>query len=222
MPSPPLSLVDASYLYAAEAHRGDLRKGTSIPYLSHLLSVAALVWEYGGDGGQVAAAFLHDVAEDHGGAERLANVRSRFGDRVADIVGACSDSLVDTTSGAAKAPWIERKSAYLFHIEAMADDAVLVTAADKLHNARSLLADHRRIGDALWSRFSADQAHQLWYLRAVGAALGRRPPAVVIVAELQRVLDDLTNSAVATTPDLEARIAVVAAAIPRQGRQSLP
>ena len=115
---------DRALLYATHVHGGQVRKGTSTPYVAHLLAVAATVIEYGGDEDLAIAALLHDSAEDQGGNARLKDVRNRFGERVARIVEACSDSLADTAGGERKAGWQERKDAYLAHIRE-ADEDVL-------------------------------------------------------------------------------------------------
>lgn len=170
-------LVLAASSYAAEAHRSDIRKGTTIPYLSHLWSVAALVLEQGGDDRQVAAALLHDVVEDHGGMRRLDELRARFGDDVADLVEGLSDSLVDTTSCERKAPRRERKEEYLRYL-AIADERVaLVSACDRLHNARCILADLRNEGFDVWVRFNAAKKDQLWYYESLVTTLDEKVPA---------------------------------------------
>ncbi len=138
---------------AASFHRGDVRKGTTIPYVSHLLQVAGLVLEYGGDEDEAIAGLLHDAAEDAGGETALARIASGFGDKVAGIVRENSDSITDAK--AHKAPWRERKAAYLAAIPHKTEAACLVSIADKVHNARSLLADCRLVGDSHWSRFNA-------------------------------------------------------------------
>jgi (p)ppGpp synthase/HD superfamily hydrolase len=126
--------------YARTLHAADIRKGTAIPYLSHVLSVAALVLEHGGSEDHAIAALLHDLGEDHGGREQIEAIRAEFGDLVADIVEACSDDL--PAAGEEKRAWRERKEAYIAHLRSASADAVLVSAADKLHNARALVADY--------------------------------------------------------------------------------
>ena len=197
-----LDLVLRASAYAAQAHRDDLRKGTTIPYLSHLWSVAALVLEHGGDDGQVAAALLHDVVEDHGGSGRLDEVRATFGPDVAELVEALSDSVTDTTGGEEKAPWRERKEAYLRHL-AMADERVaLVSACDKLHNARCILADLRVVGPDLWERFSvSDPADQLWYYESLVVALQPRAPGS-LADELERTIAAIRHEVHDATKDL--------------------
>ena len=175
-----LNLVLAASTYAADAHCKDVRKSTTIPYLSHLWAVAALALEHGADDEQVAAALLHDVAEDQGGEKRLADVRRRFGDGVADLVAALSDSLVDTASGDEKPEWRERKTGYLAHLADADARVALVSACDKLHNARCILADVRTDGAEVWKRFNVTDPHlQIWYYEGVTAALKPRVPAAL-------------------------------------------
>ncbi|MGD9695482.1 MAG: HD domain-containing protein [Thermoleophilia bacterium] len=181
--------------YAVEAHAEQRRKGTGIPYVAHLLAVAALVIEDGGRDGDLSedeaiAALLHDVVEDQGGRERLADVRARFGERVAQIVEACSDSLEATGP---KAPWRGRKEAYLAHLESADPGVLRVSLADKVHNSRAILDDYRDIGDALWTRFRPE-SDPLWYYGALSEVFSRRRPGRLadelagIVAELRAEL----------------------------------
>ena len=156
---------DRALLYATHVHGGQRRKGTSIPYVAHLLAVAATVLEYGGDEDLAIAALLHDSVEDQGGKARLEDVRNRFGERVAQIVKACSDSLADIAKGERKAHWQERKEAYLAHLRTAEPDILRVSLADKVHNARAILRDLRNpeVGDRIWSRFSQPREDTLWY-----------------------------------------------------------
>ncbi|MFH2072142.1 MAG: HD domain-containing protein [Actinomycetota bacterium] len=172
---------DDALRYAADVHRAQVRKGSDIPYLAHLLSVAALVIEHGGDEDQAIGALLHDAAEDAGGAERIADIRHRYGDRVAEIVDACSDTLETP-----KPPWRIRKEAYLARLSEAADEVLLVSAADKLHNARSILSDYLEVGDDLWDRFTTGRDGQLWYYGEVTAILRRRLPG--------RLTDELADT----------------------------
>lgn len=159
---------------AFDAHAGDVRKGTTTPYVAHVLAVSALVLEHGGDEDQAVAALLHDVAEDAGGERRLGEIAARFGDRVAAIVRVLSDSLVSDPTR--KAPWWERKVTYLDQLATAPPDALLVAAADKAHNLGALVDDYRRAGEDLWERFNpeAGRAGQLWYARRVSEVIGAR------------------------------------------------
>lgn len=194
--------MDRAFAMARRLHGAQLRKATATPYLAHLLSVAALVLEHGGDEDLAIAALLHDAAEDQGGAPVVAAIRAEFGDRVADVVLACSDSLAEDPT--AKAPWWERKAAYLDRLGDEPTDVVLVSAADKLHNLRSMVADHRRQGEALWERFNpeAGRAGQLWYqhqlVERLGAVAGAVGPLRELVDELARTLARLERLVVAS------------------------
>lgn len=177
---------------AREAHLDDVRKGTDITYLSHLLVVSALVLEHGGDEDQAIAALLHDIAEDAGGEARLAEIERRFGPGVESIVRACSDSLAEDPTQ--KAPWWERKVAYVAHLAEADPRALLISAADKLHNTTAMVEDYRREGEALWRRFNAGRPEQLWYQQAVAEVLAERlpdDPAAKLVARLQRTVSTL-------------------------------
>jgi (p)ppGpp synthase/HD superfamily hydrolase len=146
---------DRALLYATHVHGGQVRKGTGIPYVAHLLAVAATVLEYSGDEDLAIAALLHDSVEDQGGKARLDDVRNRFGEGVARIVEACSDSLADTGKGERKSDWRPRKEAYLAHLRTADEDILWVSLADKVHNARTILRDLRKpdIGEKVWARF---------------------------------------------------------------------
>lgn len=177
-------------------HAVDARKGTTIPYFAHLMSVSAIVLEHGGDEDQAIAALLHDAGEDHGGTARIDAIRTEFGDTVADIVAACSDSLTHDRND--KPPWRQRKAAYLEHLAHEPLRAVLVSAADKLHNARSIVTDYRSLGDDLWQRFNADagRAGTLWYYRSLCTTLAPRlagTPAAALADELVRTVDELES-----------------------------
>ena len=191
-----VDLVAQARRYAAEVHAGDVRKGTGVAYMEgHLEPVARIVRRAGGDSAQVAAAYLHDAAEDHGGQHRLDDIAVRFGGDVAGIVRDLSDSLVDTEGGAEKAPWLERKRAYLASLADKPVRSVEVAAADKLHNATSIRDDFRRLGDAIWDRFTvADPAEHLWYYDRLADViverLGHAPTAVA----LRQVVDELIDA----------------------------
>lgn len=157
---------DAALSLAADLHRQQTRKGSEVPYLSHLLGVASLVIEHGGDEDEAIAALLHDAVEDQGGEATLAVIREGFGSRVAEIVAGCTDAVSQP-----KPPWRGRKEAYIRHIREDASPSVrLVSNADKLHNARAILNDYREIGDELWERFSTDVDGLIWYYRSLADA----------------------------------------------------
>jgi (p)ppGpp synthase/HD superfamily hydrolase len=151
-----------AFQFAAEKHAAQTRKASTIPYIAHLMGVASLVLEGGGDEDLAIAALLHDVVEDCGGAPMLKDVRRRFGKRVADVVDGCTDSDADP-----KPPWRERKENYLRHLKRADAGTRLVSAADKLNNIRSILSDYREIEESVWARFNGGREGTLWYYRAL-------------------------------------------------------
>ncbi len=157
--------------FAAEKHAGQTRKASTIPYIAHLMGVASLVLEAGGDEDLAIAALLHDVVEDCGGAPMLKEVRRRFGVRVAKVVDGCTDADTDP-----KPPWWERKELYIRHLRRADADTRLVSAADKLNNVRSILADYRQVGESVWSRFNGGREGTLWYYRTLREEFLRRKP----------------------------------------------
>lgn len=181
---------------ASEYHRRDVRKGTSIPYLSHLLQVAGLVLEAGGDEDQAIVGLLHDAVEDAQTAEEAAVRRDaigrRFGDRVLGIVDACTDGDPDEKQ---ELTWRERKERYLAHLEDVAPNVLLVSVSDKLHNARAVLRDYRSLGEDLWGRFNGGKGGTLWYYRSL-ADLYRRRGGVPYAEELGAVVEELERHAV--------------------------
>jgi len=176
---------ERAILYTSKLHKDQVRKGSNIPYVTHLLAVAALVGENGGTEDEVVAALLHDAPEDQGGEAILEDIRDRFGDGVAEIVDGCTDTYEDP-----KPPWRERKERYLHHLAGASRSVRLVSSADKLHNARSVLSDYRTLGEDLWKRFNGGKDGTLWYYRAVIDALPDENP---IVEELGRVVGDLED-----------------------------
>jgi (p)ppGpp synthase/HD superfamily hydrolase len=191
---------DAALHYATAHHARQLRKGTDVPYVAHLLAVASLALEMGGDEDEAIGALLHDVVEDGGGSEALAVIDEQFGPVVAEIVLANSDA-VDDGSGA-KPPWWERKRAYVDAIATKSPGALRVSLADKLHNGRAILLDYRTHGDALWARFGQGQgiATRIYY-RELAVAFERERPRVGTLAEpfvdeLRRVVDAISELAV--------------------------
>jgi len=171
--------------YAARLHANQHRKRTGRPYIGHLLGVASIVIEYGGDEEMAIAALLHDAVEDQGGLPRLREIRRKFGHRVADIVDGCTDAY-----GEPKPPWSERKRAYLARLGKESADVRLVSAADKLSNARETLHDLRIHGEGVFERFKGKKEGTLWYYRALIAAfraVGNNP----LIDELDRVVSEL-------------------------------
>jgi (p)ppGpp synthase/HD superfamily hydrolase len=176
---------DAAYQLASDLHRRQRRKSTDIPYLSHLLAVAGLVLEHGGDEDEAIAALLHDAVEDQGGQPTLDLIRLEFGANVADLVSALSD-----TDETPKPPWRPRKEAYLLHLEDAPTGVLRVSAADKLHNARSIVRDYLVFGEDLWNRFSAPASDQIWYYRSLSDVFLRRLGGP-LASDLSRAVADL-------------------------------
>lgn len=166
--------------YAVRVHGSQTRKDTTIPYISHLLGVAGLVLSDGGDEDEAIAALLHDAVEDQGGAPRLEDIRRRFGQRVGELVAACTEIQDDP-----KPPWQDRKEAYLEHLRHLEDQGALrVSLADKLDNVRSMVADRRRVGDKLFDRFNAPKESQRWYYGQLADAFSSSPLDSPMVTEL--------------------------------------
>jgi len=161
-------------LFAAQKHAGQTRKASTIPYLAHLMGVASLALEFGGNEDMAIAALLHDVVEDCGGAPMLREVHRRFGKRVAKIVDGCTDSDTDP-----KPPWRERKETYIRHLRNADAETRLVSAADKLNNIRSILSDYREVGEAIWTRFNGGRDGTLWYYRALLREFLRKPNRLI-------------------------------------------
>lgn len=180
--------LQRAFRYAAEKHAGQTRKQSAVPYLSHLMGVASLVLEAGGDEDIAIAALLHDVVEDCGGMPRLREIQRQFGPRVARMVEGCTDSF-----GEPKAEWVERKKDYLGHVKHAESETRLVSAADKLHNVRTILADYRRDGESIWTRFSGKREGTLWYYRALSDEFRRRG-ANRITGELEIAVRELEQA----------------------------
>jgi (p)ppGpp synthase/HD superfamily hydrolase len=181
--------LDRAFTLARTLHGGQVRKETAIPYLSHLMSVAAIVMEHGGDEDLAIAGLLHDGPEDAGGKDTLDEIRRDFGDRVASVVDECTD-----TYETPKPDWRPRKEAYLAHLPETSTDGLLVSAADKLHNARAILMDLVTHGPALFDRFNGKQEGTLWYYRSLVERFeqtGRVPPA--LLRELKVTVDAMCN-----------------------------
>jgi (p)ppGpp synthase/HD superfamily hydrolase len=170
---------------AVQLHARQARKSSRVPYLSHLLEVAGLVLENGGDEDQAIAALLHDGPEDQGGEATLAAIRDRFGPRVAAIVRACSDTLVSP-----KPPWQARKEAYIAHLDDNAADVWLVTLADKVHNARTIVTDMRSGGPAFLDRFAGGRDGTVWYYSTLAERLSVLAPGA-LSEELVRLVAEM-------------------------------
>ena len=187
---------DEALGFAADRHRKQKRKGTDIPYISHLLGVASIALLYGADEDEAIAALLHDTIEDQGGAKAREEIRQRFGDRVTEIVDACSDTDVEP-----KPPWRDRKAAYHAHVRSADKSVRLVSAADKLHNVTSMLSDYRQIGDALWGRFVSSEPtsrtesrdDQLWNYQELVKAF-KAGESTALTMELERAVGELETA----------------------------
>jgi len=185
---------DRAVQYANRIHANQTRKGTDVPYMTHLLGVASLVLENGAQSEEeVIGALLHDAAEDQGGRLRLEDIREQFGEQVGHIVDACTDSYDDP-----KPPWRPRKEAYVAHVRERVqrggdEPALRVSLADKLHNTRAIIADVRESGDALFERFSGKKDGTIWYYAALVEAFRGFPNRMV--GELEREVIELRRLA---------------------------
>lgn len=179
---------EEALVHASRLHKEQTRKGSETPYINHLLAVAAIVGENDGTEDEVIAALLHDAIEDT--PETKGALAERFGDEVAEIVDGCSDTDIIP-----KPPWRERKEIYVAHVKSAPPSVRFVSSADKLHNARAILADYRAVGEELWSRFRGGRDGTLWYYRALVEAYKSAGSATVIeefertVVEIERLAD---------------------------------
>jgi (p)ppGpp synthase/HD superfamily hydrolase len=171
--------------YAVNLHAAQYRKGSRIPYVSHLFAVTSLVLEDGGDEDQAIAALLHDAAEDQGGEKTLKEIEDLFGIRVAEIVAECTDSLVTP-----KPSWKNRKEKYLENLKHAPLDIKRISLADKLHNARSIVMDLRKSGSQIWSRFNGGKEGTLWYYQSL-AQIFKERGFDYLSSELERVLTEM-------------------------------
>lgn len=179
---------DDALIYAHHLHNEQTRKGTSTPYVSHLLAVTAIVIENGGTEDEAIAALLHDAIEDAGGDAIRGQLRERFGEQVLDIV----EGLTDTDQ-TPKPPWRARKEAYLAHLSEATPSVLLVSLADKQHNAHSILRDLRVQGAVVWQRFNGGKEGTLWYYRALVNAFRARAHFTPMVDELDRIVSTLEH-----------------------------
>lgn len=171
--------------YATDLHTNQIRKGSGVPYVTHLLGVASLVLEYDGNEDEAIAALLHDAVEDQGGAATRKAIAEKFGETVTQIVDGCTDTDISP-----KPPWQARKETYIAHIQSATQSVRLVSACDKVHNARAILADYRVMGEDLWGRFKGGREGTLWYYKALVEAYkktGEHP----VYDELERTVKDL-------------------------------
>jgi (p)ppGpp synthase/HD superfamily hydrolase len=180
--------------YAVQLHSADVRKGTSVPYIAHLLSVCALVLLDGGTEEEAIAGLLHDALEDHPDTTSRDVIAERFGQTVLTIVEGCTDTPPDYKGGA-KPPWKGRKSEYLEHLKGAGPKERRVSLADKLDNARSTLADYRALGEALWSRFNAGKDDQLWFYRSLKEAFRAVGATGFLLEEFERTVSEIEKLA---------------------------
>jgi len=194
---------DRAVAYALHVHSRDVRKSTAVPYVAHLLGVCSIVLENGGNEDEAIAALLHDAAEDHGGLEQLKEIHARFGENVTQIVAECSDSVLP--EGIVKSKWLWRKQRYIGGLVAFALErpgTLLVSAADKLYNLRSIHADMQRpgVGEAVFERFSGKKWGTLWYYRRLADVyLGFPGRHATIAAELGALIAAMCDGRDAAT-----------------------
>jgi (p)ppGpp synthase/HD superfamily hydrolase len=177
---------------AHQLHARQTRKGTSIPYVGHLLAVTSIVIENGGTEDEVIAALLHDAIEDAGGDRIRRLLRERYGENVLAIVEGCTD-----TDQTPKPPWRKRKEDYIAHVRHASPSIRLVSMADKLHNARSILRDYRVVGENVWKRFTGGKDGSLWYYRSL-VNVFREAGSSPLLDELDRVVSELEQLSGAT------------------------
>ena len=188
-----MSKLPNALALALEAHEGQVRKSTTIPYISHPMAVASIALEFGATEDQAIAALLHDAIED-GGPEYADKIQAMFGDHVHNLVQGCTDGTPDPTGK--KAPWLDRKTAYLAHLQEASDEVLLVSCSDKLHNARAIVSDLINDGPSVFNRFSATPEQTLWYYRQLATIFSNRksPPAKALEAVVSQ-MEALSQSA---------------------------
>jgi len=177
---------EQALIYATRAHAGQMRKKTGIPFVAHILGVTAIALEYGANETEAIGALLHDTVEDCGGKERLREIRQKFGNEVASIVDGCTD-----TYETPKPPWLERKRRYIEHLDSSTSSTRLVSASDKLHNTRAILAELRRHGLEVFERFAGKKDGTLWYYRTLVTSFRRFGDHVDLIDELDRVVSGI-------------------------------
>ena len=181
-----LNKLSPALALAIEAHQNQIRKSTQIPYISHPLAVASIALEFGASEDQAIAALLHDSIED-GGRKYEEVILAQFGQYVHDLVQGCTDGTPDKTGK--KAPWLERKTAYLEHLQIASDEILLVSCSDKLHNARAIVADLINEGPSVFERFSSTPEQTLWYYRQLANVFTNRktPPAKALESAVSQM-----------------------------------
>ncbi|MEO1428355.1 MAG: HD domain-containing protein [Cyanobacteria bacterium J06633_8] len=179
---------EQALIYATQLHANQTRKVDKIPYISHLMSVSALILEAGGSEDEAIAGLLHDAIEDQGGKATREQIRDKFGEQIVEIIDGCTES--DITP---KPPWKERKIQYIENIRNGSDSVKLVSLADKLHNARSLLIGYRNKGDKLWDYFSGSKEDKLWFYREL-LVIYQQSYDNFMTVELERILRELGNN----------------------------
>ena len=176
---------EQALVFALHLHRQQYRKGTGIPYFTHLMAVSEMVLEDGGNEDEAIAALLHDAVEDQGGESTLQEIKQRFGENVAAIVDGCTD-----TYQTPKPPWRERKEKYIQHLQSASESVKRVALADKLHNSRTILSTYRQIGEATWMRFNGGKTGTLWYYRTL-VNVFREIHTSPMLEDFTKVVDEL-------------------------------
>ena len=181
-----LTKLSHALALAIQAHNGQVRKSTTIPYISHPMAVASIALEFGATEDQAIAALLHDTIED-GGSKYEAIILAQFGQYVHDLVQGCTDGKPDKQGQ--KAPWLDRKTSYLAHLKESSDDILLVSCSDKLHNARAIVSDLINQGPSVFDRFSSTKDQTLWYYRKLANIFSSRkcPPAKALEAAVTQM-----------------------------------
>ena len=174
---------------AFQLHHGQYRKGSGVPYIAHLLTVSALVMEHEGDEDQAIAALLHDAVEDQGGLPTLELIKRQFGVKVANIVDGCTDAYANP-----KPPWKARKTAYLTKLMTADDKTLLVSLADKVHNARTILADLNDPASSVWEKFKGGKEDTILYYQSL-ADIFDKSPFTILKKELRQLVDEITKRA---------------------------
>lgn len=185
--------IEKAIKVASHAHRNQTRKGTDIPYVSHLFSVMTILSEYTEDEDLLIAGLLHDMLEDTNLEEySVSNIEAEFGQRVLAIIQDVSEKKnAGMQSKEEKETWKNRKDLYLHHLEKASEDALLVSSADKLHNLLSTIEDFNKDGDALWNRFNASKNDQLWFYKEFSNVLIRRLPKHPLAERVSSTVKEL-------------------------------